>query len=79
MALPGSGDIKVTAATNKEAVKLRNNSGWTVVLGPEATIKTRLYSVFLKGVSTESIIMTDLEVLKKSIKEENKYTLEMDI
>ena len=79
MALPGSGDIKVTAATNEEAVKLRNNSGWTVALGPEATIKTRSYSVFLKGVSTESIIMTDMEVLKKSIKEENKHTLEMDI
>ena len=77
--LPGSGDIKITAATPAEAAKLRANTDWTEVLSPTVTLKIKSFSIFIKGVRTEAIKTTDMGVFTEEVKEENKHTLDMDI
>lgn len=69
MALPGLGNIKIAAATLSKAVKLRTNCEWTKLLSPTATLKIKLYGIFIKGVRTAAIKILDIEVLKGDIKE----------
>ena len=78
-AMPNSGDIMVTAANTAEAEKIRLNEQWTKTLSQTASLRVRTYGIFVRGVRTEDLAVTDMEVAKKIIKERNQHTLNLDI
>lgn len=63
-----SGDFAILTVNNEEVENLRNNSHWAGVLGGNARVITRTYSIMINGVRMKDFEMTNKDYAIEHIK-----------